>query len=109
MSDYINNQVTTVPLPLDQSENINADDFTRGQSNYNLVIEANPKNKDDVFVGGINLFRSNNFSTAGDSNPWQQFSHRSGDFGLKYTHADQHGTVINENDTDKIILQMMEG
>ena len=104
VSDYINNQVTTVPLPLDQSENINADDFTRGQSNYNLVIEANPKNKDDVFVGGINLFRSNNFSTAGDSNPWQQFSHRSGDFGLKYTHADQHGTVINENDTDKIIF-----
>jgi len=103
IDDFKNNQTTTVDLPVDQSDGINADDFTRGQSNYNLVIEANPKNKDDVFVGGINLFRSNNFSTA-TGNPWQQFSHRSGDFGLKYTHADQHGMIMNENDNDKIIF-----
>ena len=74
VDDYINNQVTTVPLPIDEdSENVSADDFTRGQSNYNLVIEANPKDKDDVFVGGINLFRSSNFSNYGNANPWNNF------------------------------------
>ena len=105
VDDYINNQVTTVPLPIDEdSENVSADDFTRGQSNYNLVIEANPKDKDDVFVGGINLFRSSNFSNYGNANPWEQFSHRSGGFSLKYTHTDQHGTIINENDGNKIIF-----
>ena len=103
IDDYINNETIDVPLPIDQDININADDFTRGQSNYNLVIEANPKNKDDVFIGGINLFRSSEFSSA-SGNPWQQFSHSSGDYGLKYTHTDQHGTIINENDTNKIIF-----
>ena len=105
VDDYVNNQVTTVPLPIDEdSENVSADDFTRGQSNYNLVIEANPNDKDDVFVGGINLFRSSNFSNYGNANPWEQFSHRSGSFSLKYTHTDQHGTIINENDGNKIIF-----
>ena len=105
VEDYVNNNVTTVALPADQSftGTTYEDDFTRGQSGYNLVIEADPNNKDDVFIGGINMFKSNNFSSA-TGNPWQPVSHGSSEFGLQYMHNDQHGAIINENDTDKIIF-----
>jgi len=51
-----------------------------GQSWYDLCIEVSPTNKNQVFIGGVNLWRSNNagstwkviggYSWGGGGNPW---------------------------------------
>ena len=104
VQEFINNQVQVVTLPDDKDEDISSGDFTRGQGYYNLMIEADPENKDKVYIGGINIFRANNFSSADSGNPWSQLTHSSGEFNLKYAHADQHGAVINENDPNIVLF-----
>ena len=51
-------QVFLLPLYLMmQITGIPANDFTRGQAFYDLVIEADPANDNILYVGGIDLFR----------------------------------------------------
>jgi len=75
------------------------DDFTGGQAFYDLVIAVDPTNENNLFVGGINLFKSIN---AGDS--WSQFSHWYGGFGHQNIHADQHAIVFGNGDANKILF-----
>lgn len=62
-----------------------------GQSWFDLAICADPQNADRVFVGGVNVWRSEN----GGQN-WTIRSHwvLSGQFG--YTHADIHDLVMKD-------------
>ena len=82
-----------LPLPNDADPDIPSSDFARGQGFYNLLIEADPNNEDVVYVGGINLFKSNN---SGDS--WTQISDQNGgtfnDVTYPYVHADQHAMAF---------------
>ena len=59
---------------------------TNGQSWYDLAIASNPNNADEVFVGGVNVWKT----TDGGSN-WSCAGHWYGAGGLPYVHADHHG------------------
>ena len=105
-TDEFTTEPTVITLPNDADTGISSNDFTRGQSFYDLVIDSDPNNPDHIFVGGIDLFKSTSGAVSSDgSNPWTQISHwYGGSFGGKsyqYVHADQHGMVFAPNDSSK--------
>ncbi|SDJ54871.1 T9SS type A sorting domain-containing protein [Chryseobacterium jejuense] len=86
-------QVIKLPKATDTS--IPANDFTRGQSFYDLVITADPLNDNTLYIGGIDLFKS----TDGGTN-WTQISKWSNNnamanLAVSTVHADQHAIVFN--------------
>jgi gliding motility-associated-like protein len=96
--------VTELPKPNDVDEGIDADDFTRGQSYYNLVIEVSPSNDEIIYVGGIDLFRSSNGGTS-----WSQISKWSNNNELRNlnvskVHADQHAMVFRPGDSNQAVF-----
>ncbi|MDT8415235.1 MAG: T9SS type A sorting domain-containing protein [Flavobacteriaceae bacterium] len=94
-------------LPDDADNGIPANDFTRGQAFYDLVIEADPTNHNLVYVGGIDLFRgvfngTNNFN-------WTQISKWSnnpnlGTLSVPVVHADQHGFTFRPGNPNQAVL-----
>ncbi len=95
---------TITSLPNDADTGISANDFTRGQAFYNLMIEANPANDDILYVGGIDLFRSTN---SGDN--WTQISKWSNENNLAglnvpSVHADQHAMVFRPGNNNQAIF-----
>lgn len=84
-----------MPLPDDADNGIPANDFTRGQSFYDLVIAVDPVNDQNVYVGGIDLFKSTDGATT-----WEQISKWSNNNNLAslnvaFVHADQHAIKFN--------------
>lgn len=78
--------------PNDADNDISATDFTRGQSFYDLPIEADQN--DVLYVGGVDLFRTSDFGIT-----WKQISKWSNNPGLNtlqvpLMHADQHAIVF---------------
>ncbi|MDY0780428.1 PA domain-containing protein [Tenacibaculum sp. IB213877] len=90
---------TVLPLPNDADTGISAEDFTRGQAFYDLMLEVDPANDNNIYVGGIDLFKSLDGGTT-----WTQFSHWYGGFGFQEVHADQHIAAFAHNNSDKIIF-----
>ena len=71
------NEFATTPTPLTLpvgSNGIPANDFTRGQSFYDLLIESDPNNPEAIYVGGIDLFKSTSAGENTSANPWNQFT-----------------------------------
>lgn len=98
-SNVVNSGVT---LPQDKDTGIPANDFTRGQSFYDLVIVTDPTNDATVYVGGIDLFRSTNSGST-----WTQISKWSNNNQLatllvSQVHADQHAIVFNPKNSSQI-------
>lgn len=98
-SNVVNSGVT---LPKDKDTGIPANDFTRGQSFYDLVIVTDPTNDATVYVGGIDLFRSTNSGST-----WTQISKWSNNnqlatLSVSQVHADQHAIVFNPKDNNQI-------
>ncbi len=96
--------VTETALPNDADNGISANDFTRGQAFYDLMIEADPTNDDIVYVGGIDLFRS-----ANSGNSWGQISKWSNNPGLaglpvSLVHADQHAMTFRPGSPNQAIF-----
>lgn len=56
-----------------------------GQGWYDLAITVNPTNKNQIFVGGVNIFRSNNQGAN-----WIGVASWRGQGGTPYVHADIH-------------------
>lgn len=56
-----------------------------GQAWYDLDIAVNPKNEKQVFVGGVNIFRSNDEGVT-----WLINAHWTGSGGAPAVHADHH-------------------
>lgn len=94
-----NSFASTSNMTLPNGAGINANDFTRGQAFYDLVITVDPTNDNNLFVGGIDLFKSTN---AGSS--WSQFTHWYGGFGYQEVHADQHAIVFSSTDANKMLF-----
>lgn len=92
---------TELSKPEDSDTGIEASDFTRGQSFYNLVIEVDPANDEIVYVGGIDLFRSANGGTT-----WSQISKwHSGISGtVSVVHADQHAMIFRPGNSDQAVF-----
>ena len=68
---------STTPNIMDYDINGNG---TGGQAWYNLDITANPNNAEELFVGGVNIFKSTNGGSS-----WTNSAH-----WLGAVHADQH-------------------
>jgi len=68
-----------------------ANDFTNGQSYYDLAIEVDPSNDETVYVGGIDWFKSTN-----GGNSWSQISYGYGG-GSPNIHPDQHGIAFADS------------
>lgn len=66
-------------------------DFNVGQGPYDLAIAVNPKNKNEIYIGGVNIWKSTN----GGSN-WELHSHWYGGFNKPEIHADQHHFIFSK-------------
>ncbi|NMH89176.1 thrombospondin type 3 repeat-containing protein [Flavivirga algicola] len=94
-------------LPNDADSGIPANDFTRGQAFYDLMISVDPVDDDIVYTGGIDLFKSTN---SGDE--WNQISKWTEgrndnplkDLAAPIVHADQHNMVYASGDTNKVLF-----
>jgi len=90
---------TNMALPNDADTGISAQDFTRGQAWYDLMLEVDPTNDQILYSGGIDLFKSTNAGTS-----WNQFTHWYGGFGFQYAHADQHGMTFANGNPDLVLF-----
>ncbi|ARV06838.1 hypothetical protein BTO04_09140 [Polaribacter sp. SA4-10] len=90
---------TVLTLPNDAR--YSADDFTRGQAFYDLVIEVDPTNDAIAYVGGINLFR-----TTDSGGAWSQISKwsDSNNLTIPTVHADQHALLFHPTDANVAII-----
>jgi hypothetical protein len=84
--------VETMALPNDADTGIPANDFTRGQAFYDLLLRVDPNDDNTIYVGGIDLFKSTDGGTT-----WNQFSHWYGGFSFQEVHADQHGMAFSSS------------
>jgi len=89
--------VSSLPLPNDVDSGIPANDFTRGQAGYDLLLKIDPNNENVLYVGGIDLFKSPNGGTI-----WSQISKWSNNNSLaslnvSLVHADQHGLAFSSS------------
>ncbi|WP_226789231.1 T9SS type A sorting domain-containing protein [Polaribacter reichenbachii] len=95
---------TVLSLPNDATSNISANDFTRGQAFYDLVVEVDPTNDAIAYVGGINLFRTTDSGVS-----WQQISKNSPTGSLpgitvSYVHSDQQSWAFHPTDANIAVL-----
>lgn len=95
---------TTVSLPNDADNGIPANDFTRGQAFYDLMLAVDPTNDEIVYVGGIDTFRSINGGSA-----WTQISKWSNNnnlagLNIPLVHADIHTLIFDPSSNDKAMI-----
>lgn len=103
-TDAFATEPTSLSLPNDATSGISAEDFTRTQAWYNLVVEVDPTNDDIAYVGGINLFR-----TASSGVSWEQISKNSptgtlSGITVSYVHADQHSWAFHPTDANVAVI-----
>lgn len=65
---------------------------TDGQGWYTLSIAASPVDKEEVVVGGVNIWKSNNGGI-----DWELDAHWYGGGGAPYVHADIHDLIYRPN------------
>lgn len=102
------NTIEVLAKPNDIDQGIPANDFTRGQGWYNLVIEVDPKNDDILYVGGICLFKSIKGANTLEVSDWKQISqwYQFNEPGQNYSvvHADQHELVFRPGNSNEAII-----
>ena len=87
--------------PSDVSDStIPTDDFTRGQAWYDLIAKVSPTEENELFVGGINVFKTRD----GGAN-WFKVSswNLEIDNSVPFVHADIHGMAYKPNH-DEILI-----
>ena len=66
---------TTIALPVSiGAQPPAANDFCRGQAFYDLMIGLNPSDDNEVYVGGIEIFKTNTAFTANAAGMWTQLT-----------------------------------
>ena len=98
IENWISGNFSELKKPSDADDGIEDYDFARGQGYYSVSLAAHPTNKNKVYVGGINLFSSNQ-----GGEDWGQLTHSRGRYA-QYLHADQHSVIFNENDPNKMLI-----
>lgn len=73
----------------------NSGSSSGGQGWYDLAIAVSPINKNEVYVGGVNIWRSTNGGTS-----WSLSAHWYGGGGADFAHADQHYFKFKPNTSD---------
>ena len=71
-------------------------DFTRGQAWYDLAAGVSPSDPNTLYVGGVDLWMTNNGDTDAPGNvTWVQETDWTGNSGASYfAHADQHAIAF---------------
>lgn len=64
----------------------------RGQGLYDLAIAVNPENTNEIYIGGINVWKS----VDGGAN-WNCVAEWTGAYGIPQSHADCHALVFDQN------------
>ncbi len=80
---------STTPNIFDWSTNGNG---SGGQAWYDMAIVVSPTNAEEVYVGGVNIWKSNNGGTN-----WSLNAHWYGGGGKPYVHADIHALRYSPN------------
>ncbi|SDB59260.1 Por secretion system C-terminal sorting domain-containing protein [Flavobacteriaceae bacterium MAR_2010_188] len=93
---------TVMDEPADPDAGVPDADYTRSQAFYNLVIEAD--SKDNLYVGGINLFK-----TADNGTNWTQLSKWTNastlsNVTVSVVHADHHAVVFRPGKEEQIVF-----
>jgi len=96
-------------VPEDADTGIPANDFTRGQAWYDLVIEVDPNNDKIVYVGGIDLFRTDQGENTDLVNEWKQISKWSNNNNLasltcSKVHADQQTFAFRPGSNNEAVI-----
>lgn len=96
--------MTELTTPVDVDTGISNTDFTRGQAFYDLVIEVDPTSDAIVYVGGIDLFRSQDSGLN-----WSQISKWSNNNNLaaltcSIVHADQHAFTFRPGNSNEAVI-----
>lgn len=90
---------SNITEPNDADEGIPSDDFSRGQAWYDLILAVNPGDDQEIYVGGIDLFKSENGGTS-----WTQISHWYGGYQFQNVHADQHQIVFKPGSSSEAVF-----
>ena len=85
--------------PDDADFGIPSTDFSRGQAWVHLALAVDPNNKNVVYAGSVDLFKT----TDGGTN-WDQLSHWYGGFGFPYVHADNHIVAFRPGSTSEALF-----
>lgn len=83
------NTWTNMSFPDDDDPGIPSHDFTRGQAWYDLIAQVDPNDESTLYVGGINLHRSQDTGST-----WEKMSQWYGGTSYPYVHADQHQIIF---------------
>lgn len=67
-------------------------DLNVGQGPYDLAIAVNPKDKNEIYIGGVNIWKSLNGGFT-----WTQHTHWYGGFSRPEIHADQHQFTFSKS------------
>lgn len=94
----------TMTKPIDDDNGIPANDFTRNQAFYDLILAVAPNNRDRVIAGGINMHMS-----ANGGSTWSQISKWSNNPSMNlgsysYVHADIHQLVFRPGTTAELLV-----
>jgi PA domain/Secretion system C-terminal sorting domain len=91
---------STIALPIDADPAARfAVGFTGEQASYDLLLGINPTDDENIYVGGIDLFKTVNGGTS-----WSQVSHWYGGFGFQEVHSDQHAITFANNNSNKMLF-----
>lgn len=67
-------------------------DLNVGQGPYDLAIAVNPKNKNEIYIGGVNIWKSINGGIT-----WELHTHWYGGYKKPEIHADQHQLTFSKS------------
>jgi len=67
----------------------------KGQGFYDLTLAVNPKNEDDVYFGGVNIWR-----TTDGGGTFVFTTHWNGGYGKPFVHADHHDLIFDPNSNE---------
>lgn len=76
----------------------NGNDYSNGQAWYDLSFETNPTNANELFTGGLHIYRT---TDAGAS--WSRRTSGGGG-SLPYVHVDQHGIFYRPGNPSNILF-----
>lgn len=103
---------TTIALPISGgTQPPAATDFCRGQAFYDLMIGMSPTNDNEVYVGGIEIFRTTTAFTATNAAMWTQHTDWRRDVapenngpGLDGVHSDHHVMAFAPGLTSRVVF-----
>ncbi|MBK8846903.1 MAG: T9SS type A sorting domain-containing protein [Bacteroidetes bacterium] len=91
---------TPSSLPIDANPNISTPrDITNGLAYYTMMLEVDPNNSTVIWVGGINLYRSNDGGVT-----YYQASDYTGTAGYADVHACQHDAYFEPGNSNVVLF-----